>query len=404
MNYRIIRSSSDDETLCNAKEVELSNIRFKTPNTVLHSDINPNSLPDIHNTYIYELWKRIEFKELEKAPMDNSVGIPLTQKINSIKRDYMRGTLKNYFLSIKFNEKNPFSKIKKSHIKFLLDTVFPITNFIIFPLIHKVPEIITNSNLCKKYINYLEECYEIAATLNNKPILGIIQPIPQNLIKNVVNFYIKKEVSTYCFDFNGYSLNSLFPNYKEFIRQLYLSDPHSFNEKFIYIINLKLPRNKGLTYSSFPAEDLLLTPLKTDIIGINHISAGGASNIKRSKKRKKSKRILKRINLLDTNNYLYQRISNKEEFNQHFQHTLITMPFQEVSAISNTERTKFSRMFNYCEKSIELHNIHNDIINNSMSFFERTKNKQGITNHDKNRISSTIRYMKAYYDITLYFK
>lgn len=366
MTLRILRTAKDNDSYYYAKEIEINNKRFKTPFSLLHNSIPSSSIPHIQDNRMYEIWKTFNASDLENVLTNPNKSQKIITKISNQNDSNTRNEAKTYFITINNFDDNPLSLFEDDLIEFLFDSVYLHTDIITFPIIRKLPDYITTSNLRDRLIEFIQNCYEIAETLNNKPIMAIIPPLAPSFISPIVRKYLDLGIRLFCFNFEGSGLTAHFPHYFQVLRTISRYDRQTFEEKIKYIINLKLPVNRNRN-QPYPAEDMETPILATDIIGINHIT-GGPSSKSPSRKKKRTdqpKRKISNINLLDINSYSYHRISNIEDFNKVFANPLIKPRFNDFEQAKYGDRNDFRRKFNYLNMNFEMLQLYNDIINNT---------------------------------------
>jgi len=226
--------------------------------------------------------------------------------------------------------------------------------------------------------------------------MGIIPPIPQFFIRKIVEKFVSLDLMMICFDLNGSSLSAYYPHYSQVFRTLYDIDKTKLEETIKYVINLRLPSNRN-RYNPFPAEDLLIPSVGTDILGINHLSGGSATT--KTPKKKKTKIPAKtttkiNTNLLNTDEYNYHRISDRTKFNKIFPNPLIQPSFQNFTTATYIKRNTFRKKFNYANLNVELNSIHQKIKNNEPTL-KILANKIGIKDQIRNKVNQLDTFMKT---------
>ncbi len=388
----VLKSYSDNDIFYSAKIIDVNRKKINTPFTVLNTNQNLSEIPSGFKNSLYEAWKTIRIQEIKESPYDNAIALRLKKMINLGNNKLAPSEPRIFFLNLKGFEpgSNPFTILNDNLLKMLLDSYYLQTNVITFPIIQKITDIVKSTNLCAIYEGYIQKCYEIAETLNTKPLMGVISAIPQNFIARVVKKYLALGITNFCFDFEGSSLSTYFPHYREFLRTIYLHDKNTFGEKLVQVINMKLPSNMNRN-QPFPAEDMLTPAIGADIIGINHAQFGRKELPPSTKQGKAKKKSPVRINLLDIEQYSYHRVEFLDEFNKIFPKAVVKPSFSEISRVTPQSRTDFSRAFNYCQSNQELSTIHNDIINN-VPVVRLLNQKVGI----RDQLDSKVRGMKNF--------
>jgi len=396
MTLNIRSVSKDSEIYSFAKEIEINNHRFQTPFPVKNPTIAQETMPTTLKNEIYEFWSTFNIKEVVKAPFDNTVGDKIINRFRNKNVGNLKNKPKIFLTSYKNIEGNPFKIFDKKLIEFMIDAKYLYTDVITFPIIHGVRDVVNNNSILHDYLDFIDACYDVADTLNNKPIMGIIPPIPQGYIHKIVEKYLSLDLMMLCFDFNGSSLSAYYPHYSQVFRTLYNNDKTKLEEIIKYVINLRLPSNRN-RYNPFPAEDLLMPSVGTDILGINHLSGG--SSTPKTLKKKKGKKSIKtttkvNTNLLNTNEYTYHRISAKSEFDKVFTNPIIQPSFQNFTTATYTKRNTFQKRFNYANLNLEMNELHKKIKNNE-STLKILEKKIGIKDQIRNKINWLENFIKT---------
>ncbi|MGV9172781.1 MAG: hypothetical protein ACOC35_09470 [Promethearchaeia archaeon] len=405
MTIRILRSVKDSDLYYYAKEIEINNKRFKTPFSVLHHSVPTSDISQLHYSKMYEIWKTLNISDLENVLSNSDLGREIAKKIAERDNANTKNRPKTYFLNLKGFEGNPLKFFNDQLIEFLINAVFLHTDILLFPIIRKLHSYINTSSMKDQLIEFIEKCYEIATTLNNKPIMAVIHPFAIKYIKPIIRKYLELGVKLFCFNFEGSGLSGYYPNYFQVLREIYRYDKKTYDDNVKYIINLRQPTNRN-RYQPFPAEDMITPALSMDILGINHI-AGGRRPIKTKKKKKrkkgkKKKRKITNTNLLDTESYNYQRISSMRKFNSVFSDPIIQPNFPNFVNTNYTKRNEFRRRFNYLNQNVEFQRLHREIIANSPISNELQK-KSGVQSDlfSKSSILDTFLHNRS---ISYYFR
>ncbi len=393
MTLRILRTAKDNDLYYYAKEIEINGKRFKTPFSLLHKSIPLSSIPRIHQNEMYEIWKSFRANDIQDVLTNASISRKITSKIASQNTTIIRNKPKTFFLAFSNFTGNPLNFFEDQLIEFLIDSIYLHTDIVTFPIIRQIQNYIINQNQRDQYIDFIRNCYNIADTLNNKPIMAIIPPLAPGFIPLIVKEYLDLDIKIFCFNFDGAGLSTYYPLYFQILRTIYRYDRHTFENKIKYITNLKLPVNRN-RHQPYPAEDMITPSLAVDIIGFNHLAGGSRPQSRRTTRTISGgvRRSVSNTNLLNLDSYSYFRIPNMEKFNNNFDNPIITPDFNDFSTASYYERNIFRRKFNYLNMNKEMLNMHNTIINNN-PIKDVLFQKEGIR-HDLNaKVSILDRYI-----------
>ena len=396
MTIRIKSISKDNDIYSFAKEIEVNNHRFQTPFPMKNPTISQESMPSTLNNEMYEFWSTFNIKDVVQAPFDNNVGDKVINRYRNKITQGVRDKPKIFLTSFKNFKGNPFKDFDDKLIEFLIDSSYLYTDIVTFPIIHGVRNVVNNSSTLQDFLDFIKTSYKIADTLNNKPIMGIIPPIPQAFIRKIVELFVSLDLEMFCFDFNGSSLSAYYPHYSQVFRTLYNIDKRILESTIKYTVNLMLPSNRNRN-NPFPAEDLLIPTVGTDILGINHLSGGrpAAKTPKKKKSKKPTKTgVKKKTNLLSIDEYNYHRISDRSEFEKIFPKPLIKPNFQKFTAATYKDRNNFQKKFNYANLNIEMNSLHQRIKNNE-SILKILAGKIGIKDQIRNKVNGLDNFLKT---------
>ena len=121
------------------------------------------------------------------------------------------------------------------------------------------------SNL-PSYMEYLESSYDVIEELNTKPIMGVLPNLSREQYPKLLKFYLDKDITAFCFDFNGRTPDYL--TLRPILR--YLKKEKVLERTIIYGINAKVGRilkNAPVV----PSRDFIAFGLGLDVLGGSHI-------------------------------------------------------------------------------------------------------------------------------------
>ncbi len=394
MTLTIRSVSKDNEIYSFAKDIEINNHRFQTPLPVKNPTIAQEVMLTSLTNEIYEFWTTFNIEEVVTAPFDNAIGTNIINRYRSKNVGAIKTKPKIFLTTYNGFTGNPFKVFDKKLIEFLIDASYLNTDVVTFPIIQNIRETVNNNSILQDYLDFIDICYEVADTLNNKPIMGIIPPVPPGYIPKIVEKYLSLDLMMFCFDFNGSSLSAFYPHYSQVFRTLNQLDKTKLEETIKYVINLKLPSNRN-RYNPFPAEDLLTPSVGTDILGINHLSGGSSSKKLVAKKGKAPAKTTTKVNtnLLNTNEYTYHRIASKSEFDKVFTNPIIQPSFQNFTSATYANRNMFQKKFNYANLNLEMGSFYQKIKNNE-PILKTLEKKIGIKDQIGNKVKGLDNYIK----------
>ncbi|MDO9096934.1 MAG: hypothetical protein Q7U60_02270, partial [Candidatus Methanoperedens sp.] len=197
---------------------------------------------------------------------------------------------------IKYPEKKP--------LEFILDTAYEYSDITPLPIISNIGKRIDSEEKFEKYKKFLEESLEIIDTLNHKPIMGIVPPV-QFYVKEIVEFYAKKGIDAFVFDFDGKTPLSMHQTIRSFMRSLREQD--LLENSFIHSINTNQGRfNKEVNVVG--AKDILSFGLGFDSMGERHKPLKGPKEFFEKLKNREDNK----LRLFNKEDYGYYRLGINE--------------------------------------------------------------------------------------------
>jgi hypothetical protein len=260
----------NEDSLYVTKEFRVNGKKLTTPIKSLNlSKSNSKLLLNDKIRGMNEIYKRFSLnKDSKKNSIYNVLDFP--EKLSTFNyglNSLVRKTDIGKEINICFVEYDDTKYPEKKPLEFIVDTAYEYSDITPLPIIPKVPQRIgSDENAFLKYKTFLEESIEIIETLNNKPIMGIVPPV-QFFISDIVEFYAKKDIDTFVFDFDGKTPLSMHQTIRSFMRSL---KHHGLLENsFIHSINANQGRfNKDANVVG--AKDILSFGLGFDSMGERH--------------------------------------------------------------------------------------------------------------------------------------
>ena len=164
------------------------------------------------------------------------------------------------FVRFESKRSNPFPC--KKEIEFLTDVSHSFSDITPVPIVDVK---IDGSNFLK-YLECLEQCCNAIEEHNSKPIMGILPNMPRELYPKLLEFYHKKQISAFCFDFDGQTPDHL--KLRPIMR--YLNTRKELGRTLIYGINAKPGRVLKNT-NIIPSKDFIAYGFGLDILGESHV-------------------------------------------------------------------------------------------------------------------------------------
>jgi len=200
-----------------------------------------------------------------------------------------------------------------------------------------------------EYTDFMQKCIDSINRLNNKAIVGIIpSKIPEVLIKDLVDFYHRNDITSFAFDFDGKTHSGLNGKIRELTIAIIGLD--ILNESFTYSCNTqrgKTTRGSNVT----KANDILVYNYGFDIMGDNHTKVKFPPEIiKKLKERSKNSS----IRLLNTEDYGYYRHEDINEARKFYPFEETKIPFDYFQSNNKLQQDQVQRLFNSERTGLEL--------------------------------------------------
>lgn len=298
----------NEDSLYVTKEFRVNGKKLTTPIKSLNlSKSNSKLLLNDKIRGINEIYKRFSLnKDSKKNSIYNVLNFP--EKLNTFNYELnslVRKTDIGKEINICFVEYDDTKYPEKKPLEFIVDTAYEYSDITPLPIIPKIPQRIgSDENAFLKYKTFLEESLEIIETLNNKPIMGIVPPV-QFFISDIVEFYAKKDIDTFVFDFDGKTPLSMHQTIRSFMRSL--KHHELLENSFIHSINANQGRfNKDANVVG--AKDILSFGLGFDSMGERHKPLKGPKDFFEKLKNREDNK----LRLFNKEDYGYYKLSANE--------------------------------------------------------------------------------------------
>ena len=260
--YNLI--ASDKRSFFKFGELNIYGKRIRTP--VKAFDLS-KFLPGFNLRYddakVNEIYKTFDKNYLNDLTKDNGTQRKLNYWLNSLIRRANKKDVNIFLISYKGE------KPSNTELEFLIATEKSYSDFIVIPARQELRN--ADYAAFEKHLEFLSDFIEMAKSFGDKPIMGFIQfDIPFEFIKPLVEFYLSKEIQSFCIDFGGRTPTSLIQNLQQIYRVVQKEEftplVHAFN------VNMGRPlRNEPV----IPAKDVLSYGLGIDSLGNRHVPPKG---------------------------------------------------------------------------------------------------------------------------------
>jgi len=211
-------------------------------------------------TPINEIFKKFDDQKIDKCLKDERFESIVN---GDIKRDSIDGV--NFFFVDYASNKIPTQK----QIEFLSDIQYEHSDVVITPILSKLTRELIEEKLLNTFMGITNKYIEIAETLNNKSIIGIVpRAMPRQFLEPIIKNYHNQGVTSFIVDSDGKSIDSNPSWIRNLIRLL--KDYDVFEESFLYCINSYEGRFMK-NANEILAKDFISTGFGIDILGLNHL-------------------------------------------------------------------------------------------------------------------------------------
>ncbi|XRO75085.1 hypothetical protein ACO3TA_06810 [Methanocaldococcus sp. 28A] len=209
---------------------------------------------------INEVYKKFSIDKLKKCNIDNSIETKTNQEIRKcLIADKLNMVIVDYTSDI---------LPKKEHLEVLMDLQYN-GDVVITPIFSKLVKTLKEEKLKNTFIKLTNQCIEIANTLNNKTIVGIIPAkMPRQFIEDIIKNYVDKNITHYIIDLDRRTISANTSWIIKLFRTIH--DNGILDETLLYCVNGsegKFLKNAEV----IPAHDFINSGFGIDILGLKHV-------------------------------------------------------------------------------------------------------------------------------------
>lgn len=207
-----------------------------------------------------EIYRKLNADKISTLQKDSNEHDRFSRKLTNLARKAQPNDLSICFVT--FSSK-PKRFPSKKEIEFLTDVSNSFSDITPVPIIDVK---IDDSNF-SEYLEHLQLCHDTIEELNNKPIMGVLPNLPRELYPKILDFYLDKQISSFCFDFDGSTPNHL--KLRPIMR--YFNTKKILDDVLIHGINArpgKILKNTNV----IPSKDFIAYGFGLDILGERHVS------------------------------------------------------------------------------------------------------------------------------------
>lgn len=245
---------------------------------------------------------------------------------------------------LKFSTKriNPFPD--KKEIEQLTDIAYCNSDITPIPII----DVKLDDSNFSKYTDYIQKCYNVIEELNTKPIMGMIPRTTPVQQRKLIDFYLEKQVTAFCFDYNGRTPDQLMCR----VVLRYLNSKKKLDKTLIYGINSK-PGRMFKNSNVIPSKDFLAYGYGVDILGENHIGIKLPKQTMKNSKLPKNKKQINKKRIFMKLNYWYYKTDTKDQVADVYPNDTRV----KLDDILGEKQRKLEKLFNMEQQSLEANKI-----------------------------------------------
>lgn len=254
--------NQDGESLFRSQRIRFGGKELVTPVKALNpSKFRAEARFDGSVVDFNEIYKQITSDKIEALHKDPREHDRFCRTMENLrKRHHTDGGLD--VCMVRFSSKGPGPFPRKNEIGFLTDVSHSFSDIVPMPMIECR---IDGSNF-GKYLECMQACYDTIEELNGKPIMGVLPTVPREMYPKLLEFYLERQVSAFCFDFEGSTPSIL--KLRPILR--HLNSKKILDSVLVYGINAK-PGHALKNSSVIPAKDFISYGFGLDILGENHV-------------------------------------------------------------------------------------------------------------------------------------
>lgn len=254
-------SNDNGISLFRSQRIKINGKEAITPLKALDPNKFRNKVSLNQNAFGFnEIYKKVGSEMITRLVTDSDEHDIFSRKLLNLCGKCQQNDLNICVLKFIPSESSLFPS--KDEIELLTDVAHSFSDITPIPLLN----IKIGSSNFSTYLDYLQSCYDTIEELNSKPIMGALPKLPRELYPKLLKFYIKNQISSFCFDFDGRTPDHL--KLRPILR--YLNTEQILDQTLIYGINAKPGRTLKNT-NVIPSKDFIAYGFGLDVLGENHI-------------------------------------------------------------------------------------------------------------------------------------
>lgn len=332
-------SNDNGRSLYRTQKIKINGKVITTPLRALDpSKFDSNVVLNKKAFGLNEIYKNLNSDKLKTLQNDVGELESLERELSNLEKRTPQSDLNVCFL--KFSSKKPNSFPLKEDVGTLTDIAHTYSDITPIPIIDAK---IDDSNF-SRYLNYVKNCYNTIEELNTKPIMGMLPRLTFAQYRKILDFYLDKQITAFCFDYDGRIPSRLM------LRQIsrYLESKNIRDNVLIYGINAR--PGSGLKNSNvIPSKDFLVYGYGVDVLGESHARIKLPVAFYEELRRATTQQQINKKRIFIKSDYGYYKINTKDDISSLYpKNTRI-----KLDDILDDPRRKLQKLFNMEQQSIE---------------------------------------------------
>ena len=293
-----------------------------------------------------ETYKKIDADKIARLLTDTYEHDRFSAEMSNLHRRKHPTDLSICVLKFASDKPNRFPSMKE--VELLTDVAHSFSDITPIPLLGFKIDL---SNF-SAYLEYLQLCYDTIEELNNKPIMGVLPRIPRELYSKLLEFYVKKQISSFCLDFDGQTPNDL--KLRPILR--YFNTNRILDQTLIYGINAR-PGKMLKNTNVIPSKDFIAYGFGLDILGESHVGPKLPKGYFEKLRRAAVNQQVNKKRIFIKADYGYYKTSSSNEILDFYPDDTSI----KLEDILHDSQPIMEKLFNMEQQSLEANNIKNGL-------------------------------------------
>lgn len=253
-------SNDNGRSLFRSQRIKLDGKEAVTPLKALNPAKFRSTVPLNKKAHGFnELYQKLSADKISILQKDSNEHDRFSRNLSNLAGKAQPNDLSICF--VRFSSK-PKKFPSKKEIEFLTDVSHSFSDITPMPIV----DVKVDSSNFPEYLKYMQLCHNTIEELNSKPIMGILPNLPRELYPKLLDFYLDKQISSFCFDFDGSTPNHL--KLRPIMR--YFNTKKALDDVLIHGINAR-PGKVLKNTNVIPSKDFIAYGFGLDILGESHV-------------------------------------------------------------------------------------------------------------------------------------